>query len=102
MKWHSCLGPVSYTHLILGGLEYDLGRVVTLSIGANSNTFGCGNDAKFISDLSYSTSAISVGLGARIRASEKISIDLGIYKTFFLHFTKEEADYCLLYTSRCV
>ena len=78
---------------ILGGLEYDLGRVVTLSIGANSNTFGFGNDAKFISDLSYSTSSISGGLGARIRASEKISIDLGIYKTFFLHFTKEEADY---------
>lgn len=78
---------------ILGGLEYDLGRIVTLSIGANSNTFGFGNDAKFISDLSYSTSSISGGLGARIRASEKISIDLGIYKTFFLHFTKEEADY---------
>ena len=47
---------------ILGGLEYDLGRVVTLSSGANSNTFGFGNDAKFISDLSYSTSSISAGL----------------------------------------
>lgn len=78
---------------ILGGLEYDLSKVVTLSIGANSNTFGFGNDAKYISDLSYTTSSISGGLGARINATKKIAIDLGIYKTFFLHFTKEQADY---------
>lgn len=78
---------------ILGGLEYDLSKVVTLSIGANSNTFGFGNDAKYISDLSYTTSSISGGLGARINATKKIAVDLGIYKTFFLHFTKEQADY---------
>lgn len=78
---------------ILGGLEYDLSKVVTLSIGANSNTFGFGNDAKYISDLSYTTSSISGGLGVRINATKKIAVDLGIYKTFFLHFTKEQADY---------
>lgn len=78
---------------ILGGLEYDLSKVVTLSIGANSNTFGFGNDAKYISDLSYTTSSISGGFGARINATKKIAVDLGIYKTFFLHFSKEQADY---------
>ena len=78
---------------ILGGLEYDLSDVVTLSIGANSSTFGFGNDAKYISDLSYTTSSISGGLGARFNVNPKVAIDLGIYKTFFMHFTKEQADY---------
>lgn len=87
----NCLKHNSFE--ILGGLEYDLSKVVTLSIGANSNTFGFGNDAKYISDLSYTTSSISGGLGARINATKKIAVDLGIYKTFFLHFTKEQADY---------
>lgn len=54
---------------ILGGLEYDLSDVVTLSIGANSSTFGFGNDAKYISDLSYTTSSISGGLGARFNVN---------------------------------
>lgn len=66
---------------------------MTLSIGANSSTFGFGNDAKYISDLSYTTSSISGGLGARFNVNPKVAIDLGIYKTFFMHFTKEQADY---------
>ena len=78
---------------ILGGLEYDVCKLVTLSIGANSSTFGFGNDAKYISDMSYSTSSVSGGLGAQFHVSNKINIDLGIYKTFFMHFTKEQADY---------
>lgn len=78
---------------ILGGLEYDVCPLVTLSIGANSSTFGFGNDARYISDMSYSTSSISGGLGAQFHVSKKVNIDLGVYKTFFMHFTKEQADY---------
>ena len=78
---------------ILGGLEYDVCKWATLSIGANSSTFGFGNDAKYISDMSYSTSSVSGGLGAQFHVTDKINIDLGIYKTFFMHFTKEQADY---------
>lgn len=78
---------------ILGGLEYDVCKLVTLSIGANSSTFGFGNDARYISDMSYSTSSVSGGLGAQFHVNKKINIDLGVYKTFFMHFTKEQADY---------
>lgn len=78
---------------ILGGMEYDVCKLLTLSIGANSNTFGFGNDARFISDMSYSTSSISGGIGAQFHVNSRINIDLGVYKTFFLHFTKEQKDY---------
>lgn len=78
---------------ILGGLEYDVCKLLTLSIGANSSTFGFGNDARYISDMSYTTSSISGGLGAQFHVTKKINIDLGVYKTFFLHFTKEQKDY---------
>ena len=43
--------------------------------------------------MSYSTSSISGGLGAQFHVSKKVNIDLGVYKTFFMHFTKEQADY---------
>ena len=78
---------------ILGGLEYDVCKLLTLSIGANSSTFGFGNDARYISDMSYTTSSISGGLGAQFHVTKKINNDLGVYKTFFLHFTKEQKDY---------
>ena len=78
---------------ILGGLEYDVCKWATLSIGANSSTFGFGNDAKYISDMGYSSSSVSGGLGAQFHVTGKINIDLGVYRTFFMHFTKEQADY---------
>lgn len=74
-------------------MEYDVCKLLTLSIGTNSNTFGFGNDARFISDMSYSTSSISGGIGAQFHVNSRINIDLGVYKTFFLHFTKEQKDY---------
>lgn len=78
---------------ILGGVEWDVNKFLTLSLGVNSNTFGFGEEAKFISDMSFSTSSVSGGLGARLNISPKVALDLAVYKTFFLDFSKEQADY---------
>lgn len=78
---------------ILSGIEYDLSERVTLSLGGHNSSFGLGNDAKFISDMSYNVSSFSGGIGARIRLNSKMSIDAGLYKTFYEHLTKEQADY---------
>ncbi len=86
-----CLKHNSYE--ILGGMEYDVNKKLTLSIGANKTVFGFGSDAKYISDMSYTTNSISGGLGAVYHINSKMSIEAGIYKTFFEHLTKEQADY---------
>lgn len=77
----------------LGGIEYDVCEVVTLSLGANTSTFGFGDEARFISDMSFTTSSVSTGPGARFHVTPKIALDLGLYKTFFTHFNKEHSDY---------
>lgn len=78
---------------ILGGVEWDVNKLLTLSLGVNSNTFGFGDEAKYISDMSFTTSSVSGGLGASLHVTPKISIDLAVYKTFFLNFSKDQADY---------
>ena len=78
---------------ILGGIEWDVNKILTLSIGVNSSTFGFGDEAKYISDMSFSTSSVSGGLGASIHVTPKIAIDLAVYKTFFLNFSKDSNDY---------
>ena len=78
---------------ILGGVEWDVNKLLTLSMGVNSNTFGFGDEARYISDMSFSTSSVSGGLGASIHVTPKISIDLAVYKTFYLNFAKDQADY---------
>lgn len=78
---------------ILGGVEWDVNKLLTLSIGINSTTFGFGEKANYISDMSFSTSSVSGGIGARFNVTPKIAIDLAVYKTFFLNFTKEQSDY---------
>ena len=78
---------------ILGGAEWDVNKLLTLSMGVNSNTFGFGDEARYISDMSFSTSSVSGGLGASIHVTPKISIDLAVYKTFYLNFAKDQADY---------
>ncbi len=78
---------------ILGGIEYDMNDKLTLSMGANTSTFGFGNDARFISDMSYTTSSVSGGIGAKYRFNGKLALEAGIYKTFFTRITKEQEDY---------
>lgn len=76
----------------LGGVEWDITDIFTVSCGAHSTTFGFGDDAEFISDLSFNTSSASVGLGAQMRVSPKVALDLAVYKTFYTRFTKHQTE----------
>lgn len=81
------------TYEILGGVEWDINDMFTVSCGAHNTSFGFGKDKEYVSDMSFSTNSVSVGLGGRINVSRKVAFDLAFYKTFYSHMTKTQADY---------
>lgn len=56
-------------------LEYDVSQALTLSAGYIYTKTGAGE--KYQSDLSFDLGADTVGLGARLRLSPKVDIDIG-------------------------
>ncbi len=57
------------------GFEYDLSDKLTGSIGYSRNTTGVGGN--YQTDISYSNSSNTIGLGVQIRPMENLAIDLG-------------------------
>lgn len=56
-------------------IDYDISQAFTISAGYIYTKTGAGAD--YQSDMSYDLGANTVGLGARIRLSQKVDIDLG-------------------------
>lgn len=78
---------------VIAGLEYDLTGKWTVSGGVQFTRFGYGKKAEYISDMSFNPSSVSVGLGCRYKLNDRISFDLGVFKTFYEHINKEMDDY---------
>ncbi|MGD9994058.1 MAG: OmpP1/FadL family transporter [Salinivirgaceae bacterium] len=57
------------------GLEYDINDMFTASIGFMRGVTGVGDE--YQTDLSYSNSSTTIGLGVQIKPMENLSIDLG-------------------------
>lgn len=68
------------------GMEYDLSGAFTLSVGYLRTQFGLSE--AYQTDFSHELSADTVGFGARIRATERLSFDLGALLNSYKDFTK--------------
>ncbi len=66
---------------IIAGAEYDVCKLITVSGSWQKTTYGV-SDAG-MNDLSFNLSSNMMGLGLRINATERCSIDLGYMHTFY-------------------
>ena len=81
------------TREYLLGVEYDVLKKLTLSVGGQLTRFGWGDDYGFIYDQSYNINSFSLGIGLNYRINDRISIDAAFFKTFYERVDKQMADY---------
>lgn len=72
------------------GAEYDINKVVTVSAGWQNTNYGLTEE--YMDDKSFVVSSNSVGCGAAIRLSEKMTLNVAYFHTFYKHFEATTAE----------
>jgi long-chain fatty acid transport protein len=72
----------------LAGVEYDINKVIQVSAGIQSTNYGLG-DGQYLSDMSFTTSSYSVGLGAGFQITNKAKLNIAYFWTNYDTFKKE-------------
>lgn len=70
------------------GAEYDINKVVTVSAGWQNTNYGLSDE--YMDDKSFVVNSNSVGGGACIHLSDKMSLNVAYFHTFYGHKTTEE------------
>lgn len=78
----------SNTREYLAGVEWDITPAITVSGGGQRTKYGLG-DGKYLSDLSFVTSSYSLGLGAKVRLTKKMHLNVAYFFTNYEKFNKE-------------
>jgi len=63
----------------LGGVEYDVTKKLTISGGFQVTNYGMSDE--FMSDLSFVTNSVSIGVGAKYQISDKVAVNAAYFKT---------------------
>jgi len=74
----------------LAGIELDILPRLTLSCGVQKTEHKTGPDHEYLNDMHFSTNSTSFGAGAKITLSDKMIVNVGYFKTFYDHLTKNE------------
>ena len=74
------------THEYLGGLEWDATSQLTLSGGFQKTSYGLSDE--FQGDTSFYCSSYSLGFGARLHFSERLSLDVAYFWTNYKDYEK--------------
>lgn len=77
----------SNTYEILGGVEWDINKYITVSAGGQDTHYGLG-DGGYLNDLSFVTSSYSLGFGAKIHVMKKVDVNIAYFWTNYQHFNK--------------
>ncbi|MBR1387233.1 MAG: outer membrane beta-barrel protein [Alloprevotella sp.] len=83
----------SNTWEVLAGVEYDITDKLTASLGGQLTNYGFGKGGEYLSDLSFSSSSYSLGLGVKYKVSEHVGINLSYFKTFYYSKNKVHSEY---------
>lgn len=79
------------TNEYLAGLEWDITDRVLISGGFQSTNYGVTDD--YQSDMSYSVSSYSLGMGAAFKLTKKINLNVAYFLTNYNDYTKNSANY---------
>lgn len=77
------------THEFLFGAEWDLNKQLTISGGVQRTDYGLSDD--FQSDISFSCDSYSVGFGAALKLSKKITMNVAYFWTTYSDYDKVTA-----------
>lgn len=79
------------TNEYLAGIEWDVTKQLTLSCGGQITDYGLSDD--FQSDTSFSCDSYTLGLGAKVKLTERAAINVGYMWTTYEDYTKTSQDY---------
>lgn len=79
------------TNEYMGGLEWDVTRILQLSAGMQRTKYGVGDG--YQSDMSYSISSYSFGFGAGFNIYQKLKLNIAYFWTNYDDYTKNIANY---------
>lgn len=72
------------TNEYLGGVEVDVHKRVTLSAGVQLTRYGLTDE--FMNDMKFVTNSWSLGVGAAVKLSEKATLNVAYFNTFYDHY----------------
>lgn len=75
----------------LMGIEWDVTRQLTLSCGGQITDYGLSDD--FQSDTSFSCDSYTLGVGAKVKLSERAALNVGYMWTTYEDYTKTSKNY---------
>lgn len=78
---------------VLAGVEYDVTKRLTVSLGGQRTNYGLGDNSGFVKDMSFVTNSYSVGLGAKVKLKDNIHLNVAYFKTLYSHYDKQMADF---------
>lgn len=74
------------THEFMGGIEWDINRIIQISGGMQRTDYGIGDG--YQSDISFSVSSYSFGFGAGINITQKLKLNVAYFWTDYEDYTK--------------
>lgn len=86
------------THEFLVGAEWDITKQLSISAGYQRTNYGQTDD--FQSDISFSCDSYSVGLGAAIRMTKHLTMNVAYFWTSYNDYTKKVSDTAMSVYSR--
>jgi len=79
------------TNEYLMGIEWDVTKQLTLSCGGQITDYGLSDD--FQSDTSFSCDSYTLGVGAKVKLSERAALNVGYMWTTYEDYTKTSKNY---------
>lgn len=74
------------THEFMGGIEWDINRIIQISGGMQRTNYGM--EDGYQSDISFSVSSYSFGFGAGINITQKLKLNVAYFWTDYEDYTK--------------
>lgn len=79
------------THEILAGVEYDINKTFTVSIGGQRTDYGQTKD--FQTNTSFACDSYSIGLGGAVNLNEKLRLNVSYFCSLYSDYTVETDNY---------
>lgn len=79
------------THEILAGVEYDINKTFTVSIGGQRTDYGQTKD--FQTNTSFACDSYSIGLGGAVNLNEKLRLNVSYFCSLYSDYTVESDNY---------
>lgn len=79
------------THEVLAGVEYDINKTFTVSVGGQHTDYGLSDD--YQTHTSFACDSYSVGFGAAVNLNEHLRLNLSYFTTLYDDYDKKVDSY---------